>query len=90
MPRKHSPLDRTSGALLQASERARSIDGTSDVPRCPGTRLYKLIDMLQRSDSIDLLQATCRPSHLLFPCTEGGKATVFVQEFDVSKTDSAK
>lgn len=48
-------LQLTAEQVLQASERARSIDGTSDVPRCPGTRLYKLIETLKRRDSIDLL-----------------------------------
>lgn len=40
--------------VLQATERARRLDGTSDVPVCPGTRVYKLIDTLMQRDSIDL------------------------------------
>ena len=48
-------LQLTAEQVLQATERARRIDGTSEVPHCPGTRLYKLIDTLQRRDSIDLL-----------------------------------
>lgn len=42
--------------VLQATERARSIDGISDVPICPGTRVYKLIDTLKQRDAIDLEQ----------------------------------
>lgn len=37
-----------------ATERARDMDGDSDVRACPGTRVYKLMDTLRRRDSIDL------------------------------------
>ncbi len=47
-------LSITAQQVRQASERARSSDGTSNVPRCPGSHVYKLIDTLQRRDSIDL------------------------------------
>ncbi|MEZ6086631.1 MAG: RloB family protein [Pirellulaceae bacterium] len=47
-------LQLTAQQVLQAGERARRMDGTSDIPDCPGTRVYKLIDTLQRRDSIDL------------------------------------
>jgi len=41
--------------VLEAIERARLLDdATSDVPICPGTRVYKLIDTLQQRDSIEL------------------------------------
>ncbi|MEZ6092606.1 MAG: RloB family protein [Pirellulaceae bacterium] len=49
-------LSLTAAQVLQATERARRSDGASDVPKCPGTRVYKLIDTLQRRDSIDLDQ----------------------------------
>ena len=45
----------TAEQVLRASEAARRLDHASDVPNCPGTRVYKLIDMLQRRESIDLL-----------------------------------
>ena len=46
----------TAEQVLQATERARRLDGIGDVPNCPGTRVYKLIDALQQRDSIDLEQ----------------------------------
>ena len=46
----------TAEQVLQATERARCLDGIGDVPKCPGTRVYKLIDELQQRDSIDLEQ----------------------------------
>ncbi|QDT62342.1 hypothetical protein SV7mr_48900 [Stieleria bergensis] len=49
-------LQLTADQVIQATERARNADGTSDVPNCPGTRVYKLIDTLKRRDSIDLDQ----------------------------------
>jgi hypothetical protein len=48
-------LQITAQQVLKATERARRLDGNSDVPNCPGTRVYKLIETLQRRDSIDLL-----------------------------------
>ncbi len=50
-----SRLPMVASQVLAAAKRARQLDdGTSDVPICPGTRAYKLIETLQRRDSIDL------------------------------------
>lgn len=47
-------LQLSSEMVLQATERARNSDGNSDVPACPGTRVYKLIETLLRRDYIEL------------------------------------
>jgi len=41
--------------VIQAAQRARELDdGTSDIPKSPGTGAHKLIDTLQRRDSIEV------------------------------------
>lgn len=50
-------LPLTASQVLHAIDRARHADANadSDVPTCPGTRLYKLLDTLRGRDSIDLM-----------------------------------
>lgn len=49
-----SRLQISAEQVRQATHRARQLDGSGQVPRCPGTRVYKLIETLQQRDSIDL------------------------------------
>jgi hypothetical protein len=52
---KLSNLGLTVSQVKEATERARAGDSsTSDVPMCPGTRIYRLIDSLLNRDYIDL------------------------------------
>jgi hypothetical protein len=47
-------LQLTALQVLQAMERAKHMDGAGDVPGCPGSRVYRLIETLQRRDTIEL------------------------------------
>ncbi len=47
-------LSLTAEQVLHAIARARAVDGTGDVPECPGTRVYLLVEKLQSRGSIEL------------------------------------